>query len=297
MHIELNLSNILEVIAIIISWMCGKVNLNSEKVSKNISICLTMFSICFLVLSCLTFGSLTLADYFIMALLSFFQRYWIVICCYIFFFALVPPAAASWERNAKDVRMEQSYVKGNRFYNLLGAGSACVMFGIAHNIVGDFSYLNEFQIQGIVPILISACVGLVLAYQSIEQHKELPDHDADTKWLNQKLNMLHLFHAFFFSSLSVVSIVCYSIYCYIHNLPLTIKLNYFVCVSLALLFFLFVVTAFSSTCLYGILGYGPCDFSFECILDVMVFDEHGNAVCAMDFYCNTFLDLCMSHFL
>lgn len=237
MHIELNLSNILEVIAIIISWMCGKVNLNSEKVSKNISICLTMFSICFLVLSCLTFGSLTLADYFIMALLSFFQRYWIVICCYIFFFALVPPAAASWERNAKDVRMEQSYVKGNRFYNLLGAGSACVMFGIAHNIVGDFSYLNEFQIQGIVPILISACVGLVLAYQSIEQHKELPDHDADTKWLNQKLNMLHLFHAFFFSSLSVVSIVCCSIYCYIHNLPLTIKLNYFVCVSLALLFF------------------------------------------------------------
>lgn len=34
MHIELDLSNILEVIAIIISWMCGKVNLNSEKVSK-----------------------------------------------------------------------------------------------------------------------------------------------------------------------------------------------------------------------------------------------------------------------
>ena len=74
MHIELDLSNILEVIAIIISWMCGKVNLNSEKVSKNISICLTMFSICFLALSCLTFGSLTLADYFIMALLSFFSE-------------------------------------------------------------------------------------------------------------------------------------------------------------------------------------------------------------------------------
>ena len=56
------------------------------------------------------------------------------------------------------------------------------------------------------------------------------------------------------------------------------------------------LSSFSPTCLYGILGYGSCDFSFECILDVMVFDEHGNAVCAMDFYCNTFLDLCMSHF-
>lgn len=65
----------------------------------------------------------------------------------------------------------------------------------------------------------------------------MPDHEADTKWLNQKLNMLHLFHAFFFSAISVVSIVCYSIYCYIHNLPLTIKWNYFLFLTLALLFF------------------------------------------------------------
>lgn len=92
-----------------------------------------------------------------------------------------------------------------------------------------YEYAKSSNVPGIF--------GFPINYQSIEQHKELPDHDADTKWLNQKLNMLHLFHAFFFSSLSVVSIVCYSIYCYIHNLPLTIKLNYFVCLSFALLFF------------------------------------------------------------
>lgn len=218
MRIELDLSKILELIAIVISWLCGKIDLDTKKFCENISKILQVFSVCYLVL-----GILTLADYFIMAILNFSQRNWIGICCYIFFFALVPPAAASWERKTKDVRMEQSYVKGNLIYNLLGAFSACAMFGIAHNIVGDFSYLKEFQIEGIVPILISACVGLVLSYQSIEQHKELPDHEAGTKWLNQKLNMLHLFHAFFFSAISVVSIVCYSIYCYIHNLPLIIK--------------------------------------------------------------------------
>lgn len=133
--------------------------------------------------------------------------------------------------------MKQSYVKWNRIYNLLGALSAWAMLKIVHDIVGDFSYLEEFQIEGIISILIPVCVGLVLAYQSIEQHKELPDHEADTKWLNQKLNMLHLFHAFFFSSISVVFVVCYSIYCYIHNLQLTIHLNYFVFLSIALLFF------------------------------------------------------------
>ncbi len=232
MRVELDLSNILELIALTVSWLCGKIDLDSEKLCKVISRSLAVFSVFFLALD-----ALTLADYFVMELLSFSQRNWIGICCYIFFFALVPPAVASWERKTKDVRMERSYVKGNLIYNVLGALSACAMFGIARNIVGDFSYLREFHIEGIVPILISACVGLVLAYQSIEQHKELPDHEADTKWLNQKLNMLHLFHAFFLSVISVVSIVCYSIYCYIHNLSLTIKPNYFVFLSLALLFF------------------------------------------------------------
>ena len=85
--------------------------------------------------------------------------------------------------------------------------------------------------------MIPACVWLVLSYQSLEQHKELPDHDASIKWLNQKLNMVHLFHAYFFSSISVVLIVCCSIYYYIHNLQLTIQPNYFVLLTLALLFF------------------------------------------------------------
>ena len=153
------------------------------------------------------------------------------------FFALIPPVIASWERKTKNARMEQSYIKWNRIYNFLGSLSACVMFGIVHDIVKDFSYLKEFQIEGIVSILIPICVALVLAYQSMEQHKELPDHEAGTKWLNQKLNMLHLFHVFFFSSISVVLIVCYSIYCYIHNLQLTIHPNYFFFLTLALLFF------------------------------------------------------------
>ena len=236
MQIVLNLSKVLEGIAIIISRLCGKVDLDSEKFSKIISKGVTAFSICFFLLSCMKLGTLTLADYFIMALLDFSQKYWIGICCYILLFAFVPPAVASWEKD-KDKRMEKSYIKGNRIFNFLGALSACMMFWIAHSIVGDFFYLKEFQIEGIVPILVSACVGLVLAYQSIEQHKELPDHDAGTKWLNQKLNMLHLFHAFFFSAISVVSIVCYSIYCYIHNLTLIIKWDYFFFLTLALVFF------------------------------------------------------------
>lgn len=71
------------------------------------------------------------------------------------------------------------------------------MFWIARGIIGDFTYLKDFHIEGIVSMLISVCVCLVLVYQSIEQNKKLPDHSAKTKWLNQKLNMLHLFRAFF----------------------------------------------------------------------------------------------------
>lgn len=159
MRMELDLSKILEAIAFVISWLCEKIDLDSKKFCKNISIILRVFSACYFVL-----GILTLADYFVLVLLGFLQRNWIGICCYIFIFALVPPAVASWERKTKDVRMEQSYVIGNLIYNILGAFSACAMLAIAHNIVGDFSYLKEFQIEGIVPILISACVGLVLAY-------------------------------------------------------------------------------------------------------------------------------------
>lgn len=218
----------------IVSWLCGKVDLDSEsgKVCKVISRILVIFSGVYLLLGCLSLDS-----YFVMAVLRFSQRNWIGICLYISIFALIPPAVASWERKKRSARIEQSYVKWNRIYNLLGVLSACVMFIIAHDIIGDFSYLKEFQIEGIVSILIPACVWLALSYQSLEQHKELPDHEASIKWLNQKLNMVHLFHAFFFSSISVVLIVCYSIYYYIHNLQLTMQPGYFVFLTLALLFF------------------------------------------------------------
>lgn len=232
MHIQLDLSSLLEAFAIVVSWLCGKIDLDSEKLCKRVSLILSIFSACYLGLGCLS-----LDNYFIMAVLRFSQNFWVGICLYILIFALLPPAVASWERKTTNVEMEPSYVKGNLIYNLLGVLSACVMFGVAHDIVGDFSYLKDFQAEGIVSVLIPACVGLALAYQSIEQHKELPDHDAGTKWLNQKLNMLHLFHTFFFSAVSVVLIVCYSIYCHIHNLQLEIHFNYFFFLTLALLFF------------------------------------------------------------
>ena len=47
MQIVLNLSKVLEGIAIIISRLCGKVDLDSEKFSKIISKGVTAFSICF----------------------------------------------------------------------------------------------------------------------------------------------------------------------------------------------------------------------------------------------------------
>lgn len=232
MRIELDLSNLLEAIAVGVSLLCLKVDLDSKKFVKTISISLTTFSGVYSAL-----GIIGLDNYCVMMVLRFFQMNWIGICIYIILFALIPPAVASWERKKKKVRIEKSYVKWNRIYNLLGALSACVMFGIAHEIVGDFSYLREFHVEGIVSVMIPVCVGLVLAYQSIEQNNTLPDHEADTKWLNQKLNMLHLFHAIFFSAISVVLIVCYSIYCYIHNVQLTIHPNYFFFLTLALIFF------------------------------------------------------------
>lgn len=232
MHIELDLSCILALIAFVISGLCEKIDLDSKKFCKIISTILKIFSGVYLLL-----GSVGLDDDFVMTVLRFSQRNWKGICLYILFFALIPPAVASWEQKKRNARMDQLYVKWNRIYNVLGAFSACAMFWLAREIVGDFSYLEEFQIEGIVSILLPVCVGLVIAYQSIEQHKELPDHDADTKWLNQKLNMLHLFHAFFFSAISVVFIVCYSIYCYIHNLQLMIHPMYFIFLSVALLFF------------------------------------------------------------
>lgn len=234
MRIKLDLSVMLESVGFIASLLHKKVDLDSEseKYCNVISTSTIIFSGVYLL-----FGCLSLDSYFVMAVLRFSQRYWIGICLYILIFALIPPAVAAWERKKRNARIEKSYIKWNGIFNFLGALSACVMFIIAHDIIGDFSYLKEFQIEGIVSILIPACVWLVLSYQSLEQHKELPDHEASMKWMNQKLNMVHLFHAFFVSSISVVLIVCYSIYYYIHNLQLTIQPNYFVFLTLALLFF------------------------------------------------------------
>ncbi len=232
MRIEPDLSNILEAFGLVVSWLCEKIDLDSKKFSQIISGSLRIFSGVYLL-----FGCVSLDNYFVMTVLRFVQRNWKGIYLYIVLFALIPPAVALWERKKKKARIKQSYIKGNLLYNVLGAFSAGAMFWLAHEIIWDFSYLKEFQIEGIVSVLIPVCVGLVLAYQSIEQHKELPDHDAGTKWLNQKLNMLHLFHTFFFSAISVVLIICYSIYCYIHNLQLTIHFNYFLFLTLALAFF------------------------------------------------------------
>lgn len=232
MRIILDLSNILEVIATVVSYQCEKINLKSGKFSNIITKILKFFSFFYLLI-----GTLTLDNYLIIMILRFWQRNWMGICLYIIFFALIPPAVAFWERKKEDSKIKPSYVKGNLIYNLLGAGSACAMIWVSCNIIGDFFCLIEFHAEGIVSILISACVWLVFAYQRIEQHKDLPDHSADTKWLNQKLNMFHLFNAFFFSTISVVFIVCYSIYCYIHNLQLTIQPNYFLALTIMLLFF------------------------------------------------------------
>lgn len=74
MRIEPDLSCILELIACAISYLCGKIDLESEKFFNIILKSLRAFSVGFLVLSCLKLGSLGLADYFIMAVLSFAQR-------------------------------------------------------------------------------------------------------------------------------------------------------------------------------------------------------------------------------
>lgn len=93
---ELDLSKILEGIAILVSLLCRKINLDSDKSCKVISNGLTGFSTCYLLLGCMA-----LDDDFIMTVLRFLQRYWIGICLYILLFALIPPAVASWEKNEK----------------------------------------------------------------------------------------------------------------------------------------------------------------------------------------------------
>lgn len=73
MRIEWDLSSILEVIGVIVSWLCEKVDLDSEseKVCKVISRCLVIFSGVYLVLGCLS-----LDNYFVMEVLRFSQRNW-----------------------------------------------------------------------------------------------------------------------------------------------------------------------------------------------------------------------------
>lgn len=182
---------------------------------------------------------------FVFMVLRFLHRYPAIVFLYVGGVAVLSPAAALYERKKCGFISEQLYAVKNCGFNLLGALAACIMFLLAYRIIPDFSVLKRFQIEGIVSIFLSMSIVLVLLYQSEEQirykngdrYVVTLDHDPGIQWFNQKINMLHLFNTYFFSLISVVYVVTYTVYCRIYHIHLVMDIKYVFFLVIAMLFF------------------------------------------------------------
>lgn len=177
----------------------------------------------------------------IFMVLRFLHRYPVIVFLYVGGVAMLSPATAFYERKTRGFISAQSYAAKNCGFNLLGALAACIMFLLAYKIIPDFSVLKRFQIEGIVSVFLSMSIVLVLLYQSEEQNRNENvvrlDHDPSIQWYNQKMNMLHLFNTYFFSLISVIYVVTYTIYCRIYHIQLVMDIKYVFFLVIAMLFF------------------------------------------------------------
>ena len=99
-------------------------------------------------------------------------------------------------------------------------------------------FLKEFAPLEIIKGLIPLSLWIALSYQYQEQRKESEqDHSPSLEWKNQILNVLHLIHTYFWSFLFGILLICYTLYCYIHHIPLRLNPFHLLAFSVILLFF------------------------------------------------------------
>lgn len=215
----------------IFSGLLEKIDIRETKICKNVSKALKGLSVLYTLLN-------IVFDDFVFSVLHYLQDHLWMIHIYVLLVAILSPVVAWYQNQRRNYQAEDSYFKGNALFNILGSLAPWGMLSIAENIIANFEVLKDFKIQSVISVFIPACVAFALLYQSEEQkNAAVKDHDCSLKWLNQQINMLHLFNVFFLSIVSSIYIVTYTMYCRIHNKQLVMRLNYFVFLVIILLFF------------------------------------------------------------
>ncbi len=178
---------------------------------------------------------------FVFSVLRLLHKYPPITFIYIVVIAMLSPITAYYERKKCCFEADTSYIPLTSLFNAAGAAAACLMFALAHSIIPDFTVLKRFQIEKLVPVFISMSFILVFLYQSAEQSiKEKAasiNHDPSIKWINQKINMLHLFNAYFVPVISAVYIITYTIYCRLYHITLVMDGKYILFLVITLLYF------------------------------------------------------------
>ncbi|KAI4446262.1 hypothetical protein C823_000780 [Eubacterium plexicaudatum ASF492] len=130
-------------------------------------------------------------------------------------------------------------MKWNLIFNLAGTIGPLVMFYIARSVIPDFQVLRDMELEALVCLFVPVCAAFVFLYQREEQQQseDVRDHDPSIRWINQIINMLHLFNTYLLAIISSIYVIMYTMYCRIHNIQLEIHFYYFVFLQLTLLFF------------------------------------------------------------
>lgn len=229
---------IFQVAALLISIFYTTVNIEPEEKYKKISIALIIIQVLYVIVDCV---SRCLGFYLIFSILRFLHDYPFIVVVYIVIIAMLSPITADYERKNCGFFAKRRYALTNGLLNVLGVVAACSMFLLACNVIPDFGVLKKFQIEAVASVFISMTLALVLLYQSTEQgmYKKgvKMDHDPSIQWFNQRINMLHLFNAYFVPIISAVYIITYTIYCRIYHIQLDMDKKYITFLVLALLYF------------------------------------------------------------
>lgn len=211
------------------TYLCEKSSVEPENVRKKIAFALGAVPPLYSVLKMLGFDMAS-------GLLRLMQAQWLLFA-YIGIVAVLAPFLAWLERRKNENALDKKYVWANLRFNLFGMLAAWMMLYIVRREIGDFQFIEDFYIEEIILVFIPLCLWIAFSYQNIEQQNVPDDHDPSLVWKNQICNMLHLFNTYFWSLVSAVFVVSYTLYCRIHNMQIYLNGWYLVFLTVLLLFF------------------------------------------------------------
>lgn len=163
-------------------------------------------------------------------------------------FPFISIANCLGERSSDAAKL--SYVKGNRKFNILGFFCLVTAMEIMYRTIQNTVFLTTFYPQIIADWLIPVCLWITFSYQYQERRKGSSlDHSPGLEWKNQILNMVHLTNTYFWSILSGILLICYTLYCFIHHIPIQLNVWHLLAISMILIFFYTLAWA-SHTYLY-----------------------------------------------